>query len=178
MSAPRLRRDADTYEYEYEYEHRPGYGRHDHLADEVIARAAAYLGYDTGDVIAQHMGLASHPVPLPGIELRVPNESGAWHRMHAALARARRDVLPHCVVQARIGVVSYRMGPRRLVEPCAACAQRAGFAPADGEPWEPEDLESITADLGYRGEPCHCRYERTRERLDGRRWVDAGEVRT
>jgi hypothetical protein len=158
----------------YTYEHCAGYSHDDHLADEVIARAAAYLGYDTGDVIAQHMGLASHPVPLPGIELRVPNESGAWRRMQAALANARRDVLPHCVVQARIDIACYRWtGPRRLEEQCARCATVAELAPFSGEmTWEGEQ-----ALRSARAEPCSCSYVQPRERREGRRWVEAGEVR-
>jgi hypothetical protein len=57
--------------YQMSYQHRAGYGRHDHLAQEVIARAMRRLGYDTEHLIAQHVGLAAHPCPLQAIKVRL-----------------------------------------------------------------------------------------------------------
>lgn len=85
----------------YTYEHRPGWGRDDHLADEVIARAARQLGIaGTGSYIAQHLGLASHPCPNGTAEVRVAAVRGAKARMRGALRRARREFRrnPDCAI--------------------------------------------------------------------------------
>jgi len=88
----------------YHYHHAPGYGRDDHMAGEVIARAARQLGYDTDHLIAQHMGLAAHAVPIGSCDVRVPATLGVQgrvrRRMTRALARAYREFArrPDCTI--------------------------------------------------------------------------------
>lgn len=77
----------------YEYVHRAGYGRDDHMADEIIARAARHLGMDTDGYLAQAVGLASHAVPMDRARVRLRAERGVRARMQRALRDARREVL-------------------------------------------------------------------------------------
>lgn len=76
----------------YEYHHAHGYGRDDHMADEIIARAARRLGEDTGRYIAQAAGLASHSVPMRSMSVRLPAGPGVRARMERALHEARQEV--------------------------------------------------------------------------------------
>jgi hypothetical protein len=83
----------------YEYRHIPGYGRADHMADELIARAARQLGYtEAQGYIAAACGFASHPVPQGSCTVRLPVARGTAARMRGALRRARREFLrdPDC----------------------------------------------------------------------------------
>jgi hypothetical protein len=82
------------------YEHRQGYSRVDHMADEVIARAVRRLGGDTAGVIAQHVGLASHSVPMGRIEVRLPWSAATKRAMVRALREARGEFAsrPDCVI--------------------------------------------------------------------------------
>ena len=104
----------------YEYRHRPGYGRDDHMADEVIARAARRLGSGgCDDHIAASLGLVSHPVPLGGVEYRMPAAPGVRRRMERALSAAQQEfarrqdcwVYVACV-RERNGVREVRRGSR------------------------------------------------------------------
>lgn len=90
----------------YEYEHRAGYGRDDHMAEELIARAARQLGLDTSDRIAQCIGLASHPVPMGTSTVRLAAGRGVRQRMSRAL-RAAHEEIGH-YVDVRIDVVRIR----------------------------------------------------------------------
>lgn len=78
----------------YTFVHYPGYGREDHLADDLIARAVRQLGGDTSHLVAQHLGLLSHAVPTNSLEVRLPAQRGVAARMRGALRRARREY-PH-----------------------------------------------------------------------------------
>ena len=75
----------------YEYAHRAGYGRDDHRANELIARAARLLGLDTGMRVAQCIGLASHAVPMGGATVRLDGAK-ARTRMIRALREARTEI--------------------------------------------------------------------------------------
>lgn len=76
----------------YTYRHRAGYGRDDHMADEIIARAARRLGGDTAGYIAQAVGLASHAVPMDSLRVSLPAAAGVRRRMERALRLASREV--------------------------------------------------------------------------------------
>lgn len=77
----------------YTYRHRAGYGREDHLADELIARAIRQLGISGVEgTIAAHLGLTSHAVPVVGVNVVLPARRGVKARMLGALRRARREV--------------------------------------------------------------------------------------
>lgn len=80
-----------TREY-YCYVHRSGYGQHDHLAGEVIARAARRLGLDIGDRVAQCVGLASHAVPMVQATVQLAPVKGVRERMARALLSARAEM--------------------------------------------------------------------------------------
>jgi hypothetical protein len=76
----------------YTYVHRPGYGRDDHMAPEILARAAAILGLQGADhAVAQALGLEGHACPLGIPEIRISSGQGVRGRMAAALRQARRD---------------------------------------------------------------------------------------
>lgn len=90
----------------YEYIHRAGYGRDDHMADEIIARAARILGYAADGYIARAAGLASHPVPLGGVTVRLQADRGARQRMLSALRATRREVLSN---DCHISIVRMRV---------------------------------------------------------------------
>lgn len=102
----------------YEYVHQPGYGRDDHRASELIARAARILGVGgAGAYVAQALGLASHPVPIGSPVVRLPCERGAKTRMVAALRAAHREIghyvdtsIAVVCVRERAGRVEYRFG--------------------------------------------------------------------
>lgn len=87
----------------YTYVHRAGYGRDDHMAAELISRAARQLGLDTGDSIAQHVGLASHPVPLSSGEVRLASGPGVRAKMTRAMRVARAELVrrPDCVIEVQ-----------------------------------------------------------------------------
>jgi hypothetical protein len=76
----------------YEYRHLAGHGRDDHMAGEIIARAARQLGMDSDGYIAAAAGLASHAVPLADPCVRLPSAPGVRMRMERALEAARREV--------------------------------------------------------------------------------------
>lgn len=76
----------------YRYRHQPGYGGHDHMADEIIARAARRLGLDTGAYITQAAGYAAHGVPMAHAVVRLPVGRGVQRRMADALRWARLEV--------------------------------------------------------------------------------------
>ena len=103
----------------YEYVHRPGYGRMDHLADEVVARAARRLGTSgTDEYIAACVGLASHTVPMAGVSVRLPSGPGVRRRMVAALRAAERETLGGRYVDTRIDIecvrtIRWRRGEHR-----------------------------------------------------------------
>ena len=75
----------------YTYQHREGYGSDDHMADEIICRAARQLGIDTGTAIAAAVGLASHAVG-DSHRVEIPSGPGVAARMRSALRRARQEV--------------------------------------------------------------------------------------
>jgi hypothetical protein len=66
----------DTMSNYYTFTHHAGYGRGDHLADEVIARALGAMGYDTGDRLLAATGFAAHSCPMPGIDVRIDAAPG------------------------------------------------------------------------------------------------------
>lgn len=85
----------------YEYAHLAGYGREDHLADEVIARAARALGLDGADAyIAEAVGLASHAVGNRAL-VRMPAGPGVRLRMERALRTARTEIRADCRIVVR-----------------------------------------------------------------------------
>jgi hypothetical protein len=102
----------------YEYLHQPGYGRDDHRASELIARAARILGAGSTDAyVAQALGFAPHPVPMGSIAVRLPCERGTKARMIAALRAARREVghyvdtsIAVVCVRERAGRIEHRYG--------------------------------------------------------------------
>ena len=75
----------------YTYVHLAGYSRVDHLAPELIARAARRLGLDTGSAIAAACGLVSHAVPSSCGEVRVSSSPTTRRRMLSALRAARGE---------------------------------------------------------------------------------------
>ncbi len=78
----------------YEYVHRPGYGRDDHMADEIIARAARILGLaGAGQYVQAATGMAPHPVPMGRARVSLPSGLGVRARMEAALREARTEVV-------------------------------------------------------------------------------------
>lgn len=80
-----------SYSY-YTYVHRAGYGRDDHMADELIARAIRALGVPGAEAsIAAAVGLASHAVPMDGANVRIPAGPGVRVQMERALRSARRE---------------------------------------------------------------------------------------
>lgn len=89
----------------YTYESRPGYGRDDHMADEIIARAARRLGLAGAErFILQAAGFVSHAVG-ESAEVRIEGTPGTRRRMERALSAARREVMrPDC----RIVICCYR----------------------------------------------------------------------
>jgi len=95
----------------YTYIHRAGYGRDDHRAPEIIARAALHLGLDGAEhAVLQSIGFASHACPLHVGEVRLPYAAGMRHKMVRALRLAFREARqPDCRVD-----VQYRR--ERLVE--------------------------------------------------------------
>lgn len=103
----------------YEYVHHAGYGRDDHMADELIARAARQLGLATGSRIAQACGLASHSVPMGSCTVRMPAERGTAARMRAALRRARSELRGY--VDCSISVDCLRVVVVRAGESHAGC---------------------------------------------------------
>lgn len=93
----------------YEYVHRPGFGRADHLADEIIARAARHLGARGCDgYIAACVGLASHAAPMPGASVRLAAGPGVRRRMVAALRAAERELFGERYVDTWIVVECVR----------------------------------------------------------------------
>ncbi len=73
----------------YEYSHAPGYGRDDHMADEIITRAAGYLGLNgAGDHLLACVGLTSHSVPMGTSTIQLPVARGTRRRMETALRKA------------------------------------------------------------------------------------------
>lgn len=88
--------------YDYvTYRHREGFGRTDHLADEIIVRAARILGLCGDRPVAEAAGFASHAVgQTHAVRLR---GADAKKRMRAAL-RAARAEMP-CRTDCRIDVV-------------------------------------------------------------------------
>lgn len=85
----------------YELVHHAGYGRDDHLADEVIARAARILGLSGADgYIAAAAGFASHACPMEHAVVRLPVARGVAVRLRAAVRRAKREYLrrPDCCI--------------------------------------------------------------------------------
>jgi hypothetical protein len=117
----------------YTYRHWQGYGREDHLANELIARAMRRLGLSTGTYIAASMGLLSHPVPMASPDSRMSPAPGIRSRMETALRRAKLEMAccwgrrhgPDCSVSVecyRERVVSDTTGgcfysrPTRLIE--------------------------------------------------------------
>ena len=116
----------------YEYQHRAGYGRDDHLADELIARAARQLGCDVDARIAAHAGFISHPCPIGAGTVRLPVERGTRARMEGALRRARNEFLhrPDCAVV----VVCIR---RRREDGMLVTEERRGRA------WVPISVERV-----------------------------------
>lgn len=96
----------------YEYVHQAGYGRDDHRADELIARAARILGLDGSHAyVAASVGLVSHAVPMGRAQVRLPAVRGARARMVSALRAARREIGHY--VDTSIAVVCVRT---RVVE--------------------------------------------------------------
>jgi hypothetical protein len=88
----------------YEYVHRRGYGGDDHLAEEVIARAARILGaQDAAERVAQCVGLQSHAVPMAAGTYAIDAGPGVRARMERAL-RAAYSEMP-CRVDCLIEVV-------------------------------------------------------------------------
>jgi hypothetical protein len=156
----------------YEYQHVPGYGRDDYMAEEIIARAARRLGAVGADhYIAQAVGLASHPIPLGSVEVRVPGGPGVRRRMERALSAARREVRHRdCLIE----IVAYRWtGLPRVERECDRCSTIAELAPWSGEmTWEGEDRLRRA-----RAQTCSCVRVRSRERREGHRWVEDGDVR-
>ena len=76
----------------YTYQHVPGWGRDDHMASEIIARAATHLGIGGASrEVAAAAGLASHSAPHV-VEVRLPVERGVANRMRGALRRAKSEV--------------------------------------------------------------------------------------
>lgn len=106
----------------YTYIHRAGYGRDDHMADELIGRACRQLGGDAGSYIAEACGLASHSVPHSAPNVRVPPGKSVRRTMERALRRAREEMAGRidvvidvvCVNEFRDGdgdyVVQHRCG--------------------------------------------------------------------
>lgn len=94
----------------YEYRHYAGYGRHDHMADEIIARAAAYLGADgAGEHLLRCVGLADHAVGDMGCTVRMPYAPGVRAQMERALRQAYGDMRRnHWARDCRIEVVCLR----------------------------------------------------------------------
>jgi hypothetical protein len=94
---------ATTY---YEYVHSPGYGRDDHRADELIARAARHLGAAGASAhVITALGLVSHGVPMGAASIRVPAGRGVRQRMLRAIRAAFVECRqPSCA----IGVRCYR----------------------------------------------------------------------
>lgn len=73
----------------YIYSHHPGYGRHDHMAPEIIARALSYLGHDNmNHMILASMGFLSHGCPLNVHDVKIPSRPGMRRKMERALRRA------------------------------------------------------------------------------------------
>ena len=73
----------------YTYRHHPGRGSTDHLADEVIARAARILGLPGADAyVRQAAGYDAHAVPMPRPRVTLWG-ADARKRMEAALVEAR-----------------------------------------------------------------------------------------
>lgn len=78
----------------YEYQHYAGYGRDDHMADEIIARAARHLGFDgAGEYVLAARGFVSHAVPMGSPVVSLPCCPGVRRRMLSALRKAMREVL-------------------------------------------------------------------------------------
>lgn len=91
----------------YEYLHQPGYGRDDHRADELIARAARILGLDGAHArVAASVGLVSHSVPMGSVFVRLPARRGTKARMVSALRSARAEIGHY--VDTSIAVVRVR----------------------------------------------------------------------
>jgi hypothetical protein len=77
----------------YEYKHREGYGSDDHMANEIIARAARQLGFEVDDQIAQCVGLANHSVPMTRFTVRSDDGPNVREKMERALRLAKNEVL-------------------------------------------------------------------------------------
>jgi hypothetical protein len=84
--------------------HAAGYGRDDHLAGEVIARAARILGWvDADDYIMAAVGMGAHAVPQGNPQIRVPYSPAAKRAMERAIRDARHEFArrPDCSVSVR-----------------------------------------------------------------------------
>lgn len=97
----------------YTFRHFPGHGRDDHMADEIIARAARRLGLDTDARIRQHIGFASHSVPMGGIVISVPVARGAKARMLRALRAAKAEITAK-YISCLVAVVKEREADGRV----------------------------------------------------------------
>lgn len=110
----------------YAYVHHAGYGRDDHMADELIARAIRQLGGDTGSAIAAHVGLASHPIPAPGVAVYLEGHENK-RRMVSAMRRAKREPGVRGCHDCCIAVEAVT----RVRTPCDECSEtgRVGVVP-------------------------------------------------
>lgn len=86
----------------YIYRHRPGHGSTDHLAPEVISRAARILGLaGAQEAVNRHAGFAPKTAG-EAATVRLPKGRGVLERMRNALSEAR-DEMP-CKVSLCIEV--------------------------------------------------------------------------
>lgn len=129
----------------YEYVHRAGYGRMDHLADEIIARAARRLGASGADgYIAACVGLASHSVPMAGASFRLPAGPGVRRKMISALRAAEKETLGGRYVDTRIDIecvrtVRYGRGEHREWPSHAVCVREV----RRGRRWVEESVDVV-----------------------------------
>lgn len=103
----------------YVYNNKQGYGHTDHLAPEVIARAARLLGLAGADeAVLQHAGFASHAVGVSS-SVRLPYAKGVGKRMQKALDAAREEM--PCRVSTCIEV--QRRRETEDIEPISDCSR-------------------------------------------------------
>lgn len=76
----------------YEYEHVAGYSRLDHLAEEIIARAARHLGLAGDRDVARELGMVSRAVGGGSVRVSLPVARGTRQRMRGALRRAEAEM--------------------------------------------------------------------------------------